>query len=86
MREGGDELAARRAAVAVLHGEAHVAHVEVERVAVEHEHERGQPISMSEARRGRAGSGAAPSRRRPQRLTAPHAARPARRLAPRRGG
>ena len=41
-RERGDELAARPAPVAVLHREAHVAHVEVQRVAVEHEHEGGE--------------------------------------------
>ena len=39
VRERRDELAARRAAVAVLDGEAHVADVEVEGEAVEHEHE-----------------------------------------------
>ena len=60
VHEGGHQLAAARALVEVLHGEAHVAHVEVDRVAVEHQHEGRQAEQHPQAERVAARSGAAP--------------------------
>ena len=46
--EGGDQPTASRAAVPILDGQRHVPHVEVQRVAIEQEHGRGNPEKQRE--------------------------------------